>query len=58
MQPKEGQHTKIYGDFKQDIPQYEIDALARCILPKIQAYFESEEGKKEFERWKLNQEKK
>jgi len=35
-----------------DIPDYEIDALARCLLPSIQAYFESPEGQAAFERWK------
>jgi hypothetical protein len=29
--------------------------LARCLLPEIQKFFESEEGKKEFEEWKLKQ---
>ncbi len=28
-----------------DIPDYQIEALARCFLPKIQKYYESEEGK-------------
>lgn len=31
-----------------------IDSLARCALPLIRAYFESEEGQKEFEKWKEN----
>ena len=31
----------------QNIPQNEIDALARLLLPKIQEYFESETGKEE-----------
>lgn len=29
--------------------------LARCLLPEIQKFFENEEGKKEFEEWKLKQ---
>ena len=29
-----------------DIPDYQFEALARCLLPKIQKYYESEEGKK------------
>jgi len=33
------------------IPQHEIDALARCLLPEIQKFFESPEGKREFEEW-------
>ena len=34
-----------------NIPQHEIEALARCLLPEIQKFFESPEGKKEFEEW-------
>lgn len=34
------------------VPQHEIDALARALLPAIQALFESEEGQKEFAEWK------
>lgn len=34
------------------IPDFEIETLARCLLPQIQAYFESPEGRTEFERWK------
>ena len=30
-----------------DIPDYQFEALARCLLPKIQEYYESEEGKKD-----------
>lgn len=37
------------------IPDFEIDSLARCLLPKIQAYFESDEGKAAFEAWKKQQ---
>ena len=35
-----------------DIPDFEIDMLARCLLPKMQAYFKSPEGQAEFEAWK------
>lgn len=34
------------------IPDFEIESLARCLLPKIQAYFESPEGQAAFETWK------
>ena len=34
-----------------------VDALARILLPKIQAFFESEEGQREFAEWKAQQEK-
>ena len=33
------------------IPQHEIDHIARCILPDILAYCESEEGQQEFREW-------
>jgi len=36
-----------------EIPTEAIESLARCLLPEIQKYFESEEGKREFEEWKL-----
>ena len=34
------------------IPDFEIDSLARALLPAIQRFFETEEGKREFEEWK------
>jgi len=40
---------------KSGIPQYEIEMLARCLLPDIQKFFESEEGQKEFAEWKKEQ---
>jgi len=39
-----------------EIPDFVIDTLARCLLPKIQAYFDSPEGQAEFEAWKKEQE--
>ena len=30
-------------------PQHAIDAVARCLWPDIVAFFESEEGQKEFD---------
>ena len=38
------------------IPQYKIEAIARCLLPDIQAFYESEEGQREFAEWKAQQE--
>ena len=35
-----------------DIPDYQFEALARCLLPKIQAYYKSEEGKKDLEEYR------
>jgi len=34
------------------LPQYAIESIARCILPDILAYYESEEGQREFREWK------
>ena len=31
------------------------DALARVLLPEIQAFFESEEGQREYAEWKAKQ---
>ena len=33
------------------IPDFEIDSLARALLPAIQQLFKMEEGKKEFAAW-------
>ncbi len=41
-----------------DLPDYEIEKIARCIWPDILALYESEEGQKEFAAWKAAQEKK
>jgi len=38
-----------------EIPDYQIEALARRLLPEIQKFFESDEGKREFEKWKTEQ---
>ena len=37
-----------------EIPKHIRMEIARCLLPDIVAYFESEEGQKEFEEWKMN----
>lgn len=46
------------NDYGTDIPQHEIEALARCLLPEIQKFFEREEGKRQFEQWKKKKEEK
>ena len=40
-----------------DLPPSLIMEIARCLLPDILAYCASEEGKKEFEEWKAEQER-
>ena len=42
-------------DYGTGIPRHEIEALARCLLPEIQKFFDSEDGMKEFEEWKRQQ---
>ena len=39
-----------------DIPQHQIEAIARCIMPDILAFYESEEGQREFAEWKKQRE--
>jgi hypothetical protein len=39
-----------------DIPQYKIAAIARCLMPDILAFYESEEGQREFAEWKQRRE--
>ena len=36
------------------VPQQELERFARFLLPKIQAFYKSEEGKRLFEKWKKN----
>ena len=40
-----------------DIPEYQLESLARVLLPIMQEYLASEEGQKDYEEWqkqKLN----
>ena len=46
---------KKLNDYGTGIPLHEVDALARVLLPEIQAFFESEEGQLEFREWKEQQ---
>ena len=40
---------------KWNIPKHELEILAGHFLPQIQAFFESEQGRKEYEEWKAEQ---
>ena len=42
---------------KTNIPEHKIEAIARCLLPDIIAYYHSEEGQREFAEWKAQREK-
>ena len=39
------------------IPDYAIERMARCLLPDLIAYYESEEGQAAFAAWKAEKEK-
>ena len=43
------------SDIPSEIPDFEVDAIARCLLPKIQAFFESPEGQAAFVEWQSQQ---
>lgn len=51
-----GRRKKLINN--TNIPQYKIEAIARCIMPDILAFYESEEGQKEFAEWKRQQDAK
>ena len=46
---------KKNNDYGTGIPKHEMEAFARILLPEIQKFFESEDGKREFEEWKAKQ---
>ena len=39
-----------------EIPEYVFESLARSLLPVIQKYYESEDGKRAFDEWKAMKE--
>lgn len=49
-----GRRKKLINN--TNIPQYQIEAIARCIMPDILAFYESEEGQREFSEWKKQRE--
>lgn len=42
---------------KSSITKHELEKLASCFLPDIIAFFETEEGNREYEEWKQQREK-
>jgi len=42
-------------DYVSGIPMHSIESLARYLLPQMQEYFKSDEGKQAFEKWKAEQ---
>ena len=41
---------------RSNLPQHEIEAIVHAFYPAVVAFFESEEGKREFEEWKAKKE--
>jgi hypothetical protein len=56
--PDQEQEPKSDKGVVAEIPQYEIDALARAFLLAILEFYRSEEGQREFAEWKANRDKK
>ena len=48
-----GRRKKLINN--SGIPQHVIENIARCLMPDIIAFYESEEGQKEFAAWKAQQ---
>lgn len=46
-----GRRKKLINN--SSIPQHEIETIARILLPDILAFYESEEGQREFAEWKM-----
>ena len=42
---------------KSGVPKHVADAIARTFLPDIIAFFQSEEGRREYEEWEQEQER-
>lgn len=52
MNPADLKQTK---NTQMVIPDFEIDAIARVLLPALRTFYASEEGQASFEEWKRNQ---
>src|SRR5699024_6569162 len=46
---------KAINDYSTGIPQHEMEALARVLLPEIEKFYASEEGQRQFAQWKEEQ---
>lgn len=39
---------------KLGIPEYQMESLARALLPNVQEYLASDQGKQDYAEWKAN----
>lgn len=46
---------KKVNDYGTGIPQHEMEALVRVLLPEIEKFYASEEGQRQFAQWKEEQ---
>jgi len=46
-----------YNDYGTGIPRHEIESLCRVLLPDMQAFFATEECRREYAEWKASQAK-
>lgn len=52
-QEKKAAQAAASAKYREDgVPQQELERFARFLLPKIQAFYQSEEEKRLFEEWK------
>lgn len=52
-QEKKTARAVASAKYREDgVPQQELERFARFLLPKIQAFYQSEEGQRLFEEWK------
>ncbi len=49
-------NTPEYKNRGMDVPDAAIERIARAMLPMIQRYYESDEGKRELAAWKEKRE--
>jgi hypothetical protein len=40
---------------KSGLPDHEIESLARCFLPALREFYESEDRRRAFEEWERNE---
>ena len=51
-QEKKAAQAAASAKYREDgVPQQELERFARFLLPKIQAFYQSEEGQRLFEEW-------
>lgn len=44
-------------DYGTGIPQHEMEALVRVLLPEIEKFYASEEGQRQFAQWQAEQDR-